>query len=76
VGPDPGLLTAYVLARPLGASVADGLAKPDRSGGAGLGDGPVALVLTLLIAAVVGYFAASGSDVQREPEPTRHTADV
>lgn len=68
--------TAYVLARPLGASVADGLAKPDRSGGAGLGDGPVALVLTLLIAAVVGYFAASGSDVQREPEPARHTADV
>lgn len=68
--------TAYVLARPLGASIADGLAKPDRSGGTGLGDGPVALVLTLMIAAVVAYLAASGSDVQREPERTRDTADV
>ena len=58
---------AYVLARPLGASIADGLAKPDRSGGMGLGDGPVALVLTLMIAAVVAYLAVSGSDVRREP---------
>ncbi|NUS16238.1 MAG: hypothetical protein HOY69_33370 [Streptomyces sp.] len=75
-GAVPTFWTAYVLTRPLGASVADGLAKPGRDGGLGLGDGPVALVLTLLIAATVAYLAASRSDVQPEPEPVLDRAGV
>ncbi|QDZ14319.1 COG4705 family protein [Humibacter ginsenosidimutans] len=44
---------AYVVTRPLGASIADALGKPRSAGGLGLGDGPVALVLVLLMAALV-----------------------
>jgi uncharacterized membrane-anchored protein len=40
---------AYVMTRPLGASIADGLAKPHRSSGIGIGDGPVVFVLGALI---------------------------
>jgi uncharacterized membrane-anchored protein len=53
---------AYVLTRPLGASVADYLGKPAGAGGLGLGDGPVSLVLAVLIAVLVGYLARSGAD--------------
>ncbi|MCX3059220.1 COG4705 family protein [Streptomyces beihaiensis] len=58
---------SYVVTRPLGASLADGLGKPKSTGGLGLGDGPVALVLTLMIAGMVAYLSATRSDVQREP---------
>ena len=54
--------TAYVLTRPLGASVADWLGKP-YLGGIGLGDAKVAGVLTLLIIAFVAYLAVSRIDV-------------
>ncbi|MGH2447722.1 MAG: COG4705 family protein [Chloroflexota bacterium] len=53
---------AYVITRPLGASIADWLGKPFL-GGLGLGDGKVALVLTLLIAIFVAYLAMSRVDV-------------
>lgn len=36
---------AYIATRPLGASVADWLSKPTKSGGLAYGDGPVAAVL-------------------------------
>jgi len=55
---------AYVVTRPLGASVADWLGKPADVGGVGLGGGPVSLVLLALIVAVVGYLAVSRRDVQ------------
>jgi uncharacterized membrane-anchored protein len=46
---------AYVLTRPLGASIADWLGKPAHlAGGLGLGDGPVAVVGLVLIAVLVG----------------------
>ncbi|MFJ4848595.1 MULTISPECIES: hypothetical protein [unclassified Streptomyces] len=64
--------SAYVITRPLGASIADGLGKPRSVGGLGLGDGPVTLVLLALIVVVVGYLAvtkADVQDVQRVPEP-------
>jgi uncharacterized membrane-anchored protein len=44
---------AYVLTRPLGASVADWLGKPADRTGLGLGDGPVTIAATLLIGALV-----------------------
>jgi uncharacterized membrane-anchored protein len=53
---------AYVLTRPLGASVADWLGKPKNLRGLGLGSGPVSLVLALLIVCFVGYLAASQID--------------
>lgn len=55
---------AYIVTRPLGASFADWFGKPVNATGLGFGDGPVSLVLTLLIAAVVGYLAISRVDVQ------------
>ena len=54
---------AYVVTRPLGASFADWVGKPSL-GGLGKGDDTVALALTLLIVAVVGYLTISRKDVQ------------
>jgi len=56
-----------VLTRPLGASIADGLAKPRSLHGLGLGSGPVALAFALLIAVLVSYLSVTKADVQREP---------
>jgi len=63
---------AYVLTRPLGASVADWLGKPVSLGGLGWGDGPVAFVLTGMIAILVTYLAITRRDVQ--PEARRGAA--
>jgi uncharacterized membrane-anchored protein len=59
--------TAYVLTRPLGASIADGLSKPKDISGLGFGDPPVAFGLAALIAVLVAYLAVTKRDVQREP---------
>lgn len=64
---------AYVLTRPLGASLADWLGKPSSVGGLGLGAGQVSLTLTLLIAALVGYLAVTRRDVRNEPEAARQS---
>ena len=65
---------AYVLTRPLGASVADWLGKPSHTGGLGWGDGAVSLGLTALIAALVAYLAVTRADVQRPEESHRGEA--
>ena len=61
-----GAITAfwlsYVVTRPLGASFADFLAGPSWRGGLQLGMPPITVVLTVLIVALVGWFARSGSD--------------
>lgn len=54
--------TAYVLTRPLGASVADWLGKPAADGGLGVGSGAVSVVLLVAIAALVAYLARSRAD--------------
>lgn len=54
---------AYVLTRPLGASVADWLGKPVPEGGTGVGSGLVALTLTLMIAGLVVYLSNTRQDV-------------
>ncbi|MCW2690576.1 MAG: putative rane-anchored protein [Mycobacterium sp.] len=48
---------AYVVTRPLGASVADWLSKPAKSGGLAYGDGPVATVLLIFALIVVTFVA-------------------
>jgi uncharacterized membrane-anchored protein len=57
---------AYVITRPLGASIADGLAKPKSSSGLGLGNGPVMLAFGTLIVILVAYLAITKSDVQTQ----------
>jgi uncharacterized membrane-anchored protein len=46
---------AYIMTRPLGASFADWLGKPQALGGVGLGTGLISLALALVIAILVGY---------------------
>ena len=69
--------TAYVLTRPLGASVADWLGKPRSASGLGLGSGQVALVCGILIALLVAWLTvtrrdvrAAGSGAATEPSST------
>ncbi|HEX4463903.1 MAG TPA: hypothetical protein VH042_04600 [Solirubrobacterales bacterium] len=53
---------AYVVTRPVGASVADWLSVSSARGGLALGTGPVSLVLAAAIAAFVYYLAKTGRD--------------
>jgi uncharacterized membrane-anchored protein len=55
---------AYVVTRPLGASIADALGKPKDLGGLGFGDGTVALVCALLMFTIVTYLAVTKADTQ------------
>jgi uncharacterized membrane-anchored protein len=58
---------AYVVTRPLGASIADALGKPKDLGGLGFGDGTIALVCALLMFTIVAYLAVTKADTQRTP---------
>ena len=55
---------AYVVTRPLGASVADYLSKPRSTSGAGFGDGPIFVVFTAAVLALVIYLSIARPDVQ------------
>ena len=56
---------AYVLTRPLGASIADWAGKPaSHGGGLGFGDGTVAAVAGAAIVLLVAYLAVRRIDVQ------------
>jgi uncharacterized membrane-anchored protein len=58
---------AYVVTRPLGASIADGLGKAKNLSGLGYGDGKVSLVFAALIVAMVTWLAVTKADVQDRP---------
>jgi uncharacterized membrane-anchored protein len=64
LNPIAGFWLAYILTRPLGASIADWLGKPDH-GGLGWGDGAVSALALAAFAGLVAYLAASGRDAQR-----------
>jgi uncharacterized membrane-anchored protein len=67
VNPIATFWTAYVLTRPLGASVADWLGKPhDIGGGLGFGDGTVTAVAVVVIVALVAWVSITGADTQHE----------
>jgi uncharacterized membrane-anchored protein len=57
---------AYVMTRPLGASIADWLGKPTSAGGLGWGAGWVSLALTMVIVVLVTYLAITHRDLQTE----------
>ncbi len=61
---------AYVITRPLGASIADWFGKPHSDKGLGLGAGPVALGFSLAIVAMVCFVALSERSPRTEPGPT------
>ncbi|MGW7421739.1 hypothetical protein ACWGJB_16975 [Streptomyces sp. NPDC054813] len=54
--------TAYVVTRPLGASLADWMALGHARGGLGFGPAPVTLAWTVAIVGFVGYLAVSQRD--------------
>ena len=60
LGPVAAFWTAYVITRPLGASVADWMGVSHARGGLGLGTGAITLAWAAAIAAIVGYTVASG----------------
>jgi uncharacterized membrane-anchored protein len=57
---------AYIITRPLGASFADWLGKPQSAGGVGLGTGVVSLVLAIVIVCLVGYLTITHKDIKNE----------
>jgi uncharacterized membrane-anchored protein len=61
--------TAYVLTRPLGASVADWLGKNHDIGGLGLGDGTVSVIGALVIVGLVSYLARNQRAISPELRP-------
>jgi len=60
--------TAYIVTRPIGASYADWLGKARNVSGLGLGDGPVSLVLAILIVGFVAYLTVTRTDTKEEQE--------
>ncbi len=67
---------AYVVTRPLGASFADYVSKPHSLSGINFGDGPTALIATILVAILVGYLAVARTDIQppvNQAKPARST---
>ena len=60
---------AYVVTRPLGASVADYASKPPSISGMGLGDGPTAIAATAAVAIGVVPLAISRTDIQKPAAP-------
>jgi uncharacterized membrane-anchored protein len=58
---------AYVLTRPLGASLGDLMSQPAHAGGLGIGTTVTSGVFLVTILALVGYLAVSKTDVAAEP---------
>ena len=67
---------AYVATRPLGASFADWMGKPQSAGGLGWGDGTVALILTFAIVCLVAYLTVTRRDVQPAAAPAYGVAQL
>ena len=61
--------SAYVVTRPLGASVADYVSKSKSLSGVGFGDGRTALIAAVAVALGVAYLAITRGDIQDPAEP-------
>lgn len=62
---------AYVVTRPLGASIADWMDNPRHLGGLALGTGTVAVALTIVIVAFVGYLTVTRVDIKGDAPAER-----
>jgi uncharacterized membrane-anchored protein len=67
---------AYIVTRPLGASIADWLSKPAAVGGRAYGDGPVAAVLLVAAAILVTFVAVRRSRSTIVTDPTPGSAEL
>ena len=56
--------SAYVVTRPLGASIAHWLAKPVARTGLGVGDGTVSAIALAAFVGLVAYLAVTRRDIQ------------
>ena len=56
---------SYVVTRPLGASYADYISKPQNLSGIDFGDGPTALVFAVAVFVLVTYLAIVRPDIQQ-----------
>ena len=61
---------AYVLTRPLGASLGDLLSQPKDAGGLGLGTTATSFLFLTAILGLVGYLTVAKCDVSAEPAET------
>jgi uncharacterized membrane-anchored protein len=61
--------SAYVVTRPLGASLADYVSKSPSISGLGFGDGRTALIAALAVAIGVACLAITRTDIQNPVEP-------
>ncbi|MEU6551007.1 hypothetical protein ABZ915_12125 [Streptomyces sp. NPDC046915] len=65
---------AYVLTRPLGASVGDYLSQPNGDGGVGLGAVPTSVLFLGVVLGLVVYLAVTQKDVAQPQRTVRHAA--
>lgn len=56
---------AYIITRPLGASLADWFGKSKAVGGLGYGDGKVSIILAIAIVLCVSYLSVTKIDIRR-----------
>src|SRR4029079_11447062 len=64
---------AYILTRPLGASIGDYLSQPKADGGLGLGTTVTSVIFLLTILAVVVFLTVTKRDrIDAAPEPQTH----
>jgi uncharacterized membrane-anchored protein len=66
---------AYVLTRPLGASIGDGMSQPTKDGGLGLGTTGTSFIFLAVILALVVYLAVTKVD-RTENRPDRGPHDL
>ena len=59
--------SAYILTRPLGASMGDFLTQAHKDGGLGLSTMPVSGVFLIIIIGLVAYLTVSGVDREKQP---------
>jgi uncharacterized membrane-anchored protein len=58
---------AYIVTRPLGASIADWMGWPHSVGGLGLGLGQISLAIAILVILLVGYLTITHVDIKPDP---------
>jgi uncharacterized membrane-anchored protein len=76
LGPITGFWLAYILTRPLGASLGDFLSQPRASGGLGLGTTVTSLIFLSAILVVVGYLTVTRKDATESALPAAAEHEV